>query len=474
MISRPTGSRIVLPLCFAMALTACAERPAEPAPRLAKPIAAYDSAVSLAAPDLAWPQKDWWKRYGDAQLDQLIDEALTGSPSLAAAKARLMQAKAAATVAGAAQLPELSAKASAIEDKQSYHYGIPPAFVPKGYNDADTAQLNFAYELDLWGKNRAAASAALSEAEAARLDAEVVAINLSAAVADAYADLARHYAERDVAELTLQVRQATFDLAARRLASGLDTRAEYKQAESAVPAARSNLLAIDEAIQLDRNRLAALLGAGPDRGLKIDRPKAAELRPFGLPKTLAIDLLGRRADIKAARARAEAASRRIDVADAAFYPNVDLTAFIGVQSLGWSFLTKGGSDIGGVGPAISLPIFSGFRLQGQLRQAEAEYQAAVSNYDQAVTGALQEVANVATSEKSLGGQLEATRKATADAEEAYLIAKRRYEGGLANFLSVLSAEDAWLNNRRALADLDSRAFSLDIALYKALGGGFGS
>jgi NodT family efflux transporter outer membrane factor (OMF) lipoprotein len=302
----------------------------------------------------------------------------------------------------------------------------------------------------------------------------VVEINLSAAVADAYADFARHFAERDVAELTLGVRQATFDLTARRLASGLDTRAEYKQAEAAVPAAKANLLAIDEAIALDRNRLAALLGDGPDRGLAIARPAAAQIKPVGVPHSLSIDLLGRRADITAARARAEAASRRIDVADAAFYPDINLTAMIGVQALGWPMLAKGGSDIGAAGPAISLPIFSGFRLQGQLRQAEADYQAAVANYDQTVTGALQEVANAVTSGKSLTGQLEATRKAAADSEEAYQIAKRRYEGGLANFLSVLSAEDAWLNNRRSLADLDSRAFSLDIALYRALGGGFGS
>jgi outer membrane protein TolC len=164
MIRGLSSSRTALPLLLILGLAACAERPDSPAPRLAKPLAAYASPRTLQAPDQAWPQRDWWKRYGDAQLEGLIDEALTGSPSLAAAKARLAQASAAATVAGAAQLPQLDTTASAIEDKQSYHYGIPPAIVPKGYNDADTGQLNFSYELDLWGKNRAAAAAALSEA----------------------------------------------------------------------------------------------------------------------------------------------------------------------------------------------------------------------------------------------------------------------------------------------------------------------
>jgi NodT family efflux transporter outer membrane factor (OMF) lipoprotein len=473
MIRRLPRYHVALPIVLGLVLTACADSPTaeNETPRLAKPAAAYDSERSFAAAPIAWPEQKWWTRYGDPQLDRLIDEALTGSPSLAAARARLAQAQATATVAGAAQLPSLKADADVFE---IYAHGFPPGLVPTGYVDAYSGTLNFSYELDLWGKNRAAATAALSEAEAAQLDAAVVAVNLSAAVADAYADLARHYAERDVAELALKVREATFDLTKRRLISGLDTRAEYKQAESAVPAAKANLLAIIEAIDLDRNRLAALLGAGPDRGLAITRPAAASSRPFGLPQHLAVDLLGRRADVKAARARAEAAAKRIDVADAAFYPNIDLTALIGVQALGFPTLTRGGADFGAVGPAISLPIFSGFRLQGQLRQAEADYQTAVANYDQTVTDALQDVANVAVSEKSLYGQLDASRRAVADSEEAYQIAKLRYEGGLANFLSVLSSEDAWLTNRRTLADLESRAFSLDIALYRALGGGFGS
>jgi NodT family efflux transporter outer membrane factor (OMF) lipoprotein len=297
---------------------------------------------------------------------------------------------------------------------------------------------------------------------------------LASAVADAYADLARLYAERDVAQSALEIRQATFDLTGRRLRSGLDTRAEFKQAEAGVPAARTNLLALDEAIQLDRNRLAALLGAGPDRGLAISRPPAANLKPFGLPAKLSLDLLGRRADIAAARARAEAAARRIDVAEAAFYPNVNLVAFVGVQSLGITYLTHSGSDIGAVGPAISLPIFTGNRLQGQYRQSEADYDSAVAAYNQAVTTALKDVADVAAGKQALAAQTDTARQAVTDSDEAYQIARRRYEGGLSNYLSVLSAEDALLANRRTLSDLASRAFTLDVALFRALGGGFGS
>jgi NodT family efflux transporter outer membrane factor (OMF) lipoprotein len=232
-------------------------------------------------------------------------------------------------------------------------------------------------------------------------------------------------------------------------------------------------MALDEDIERDGHRIAALLGAGPDRGLAILRPPDATIQSFGLPPALSLDLLGRRADIAAARTRAEAAARQVDVAEAAFYPNVNLVAFIGVQSLGLPNLFASGSDVGGVGPAISLPIFTAGQLRGRYRSAEAEFRLAVALYDQTVTLALRDVADVATSKRALAGQIEATRRAVADSDEAYQLARRRYQGGLANFLSVLSAEDALLANRRNLTDLEARAFSLDIALFRALGGGYG-
>jgi NodT family efflux transporter outer membrane factor (OMF) lipoprotein len=453
--------------------TGCADHP--PATDAAKPAVADPAAgqQSFAAPEIAWPDRAWWTRYHDPQLTRLIEQALAAAPDLAAAQARLMEANADAMVAGASLWPSLSGNASLNETKQSYHYGFPEAFIPKGYLDADAVMASLSYELDLWGKNRAAAAAALSRTEAARLDEAEIELTLAAAVADAYADLARLYRERDVAQSALAIRQATFALTSQRLRSGLDTRAELKQAEAGVPAAESAVLALDEDILRDGHRIAALLGAGPDRGLAILRPPDVTIQPFGLPPALSLDLLGRRADIAAARARAEAAAKDVDVAEAAFYPNVNLVAFIGVQSLGLPNLLASGSDVGGVGPAISLPIFTGGRITGRYRAAEAEYRLAVALYNQTVTLALRDVADVATSQRALAGQIEATRRAVADSDEAYQVARRRYQGGLANFLSVLSAEDALLANRRSLTDLEARAFSLDIALLRALGGGYG-
>lgn len=183
-------------------------------------------------------------------------------------------------------------------------------------------------------------------------------------------------------------------------------------------------------------------------------------------------MLGRRPDIVAARLRTEAQLKRIDQKKAEFYPNVNLAGFIGLQSLGLNLLSNGDSTTGSIGPAISLPIFTGGRLSGELRGSVATYEESVANYNQTVTLALQQVANAALSQKSLGGRLNKSEEAVAAATEAYRIASNRYEGRLSSYLEVLSAEDAMLNNLRILTDLRSRAFTLDVALMHALGGGY--
>jgi NodT family efflux transporter outer membrane factor (OMF) lipoprotein len=245
-----------------------------------------------------------------------------------------------------------------------------------------------------------------------------------------------------------------------------------RQVEAKQAAAQGELLAIEERIALQRNAIAALLGAGPDRGLAIQRPTAGFSGAAGLPANLALELLGRRPDIVAARLRTEAAAKRIDQQKAGFYPSINLLALVGVQSLGFDKLTKSGSDIGSFGPAISLPIFNTERLQGQLRGARAEYDAAVANYDGTLSNALREVADAVTSRKALGGELAAARATVAAAKESHSIISQRYRGELATYLDVLTAEDARIVAERALADLETRALVLDVALVRALGGGF--
>ena len=439
---------------------------------VAKTPADLESAASLAAPAAAWPAAAWWKGYGDPQLDALIEEARRGSPDVAAAMARVRVADALAQQSGAALAPTLDATGSAGLSKQSYNNGIPPDFVPKGWNDRGDVSLSAGFDLDLWGRNRAALAAATSEAEAARVDAEQAILILSASVAQAYAELARLYAGRDVAERTVAVRQASFGLARDRVLIGLDNRGVSKLAESRLAAARGALVAQDEAIALTRNRLAALVGAGPDRGMGLKRPLGRRLSAFGLPENLAIALIGRRPDIVAARLRAGAAASRMKYAIADFYPNINLSAVIGLQSLGLGQLIDSGSTMGSIGPAISLPLFDGGQRAGRYRQSRGTYDLAVADYDGTLVAALHEVADAAASIRALAPQRQEAATALAAAEEAQEIARLRYEGSLSPYLDVLAAEDDVLERRRAAADLDARAFTLDIALIRALGGGY--
>jgi NodT family efflux transporter outer membrane factor (OMF) lipoprotein len=470
--SREVGATVSI-LLAALLTSACATMPAATPARVAKTPEAYATAQTLATTDAAaWPADAWWKAYGDAQLDALVDEALTGSPTLAQAEARLRRAQALANQAKAAQLPSVGANAGVERAKQSYNNGIPPDFVPQGYNDYGRLSLDFSWELDFWGKNRAAVAAATSETRAAQADAAQARLMLATSVAASYADLARLYAERDVAERSVALRLETLNLVSDRVANGLDTRGELRQAEAGPPNARAELAAIDEQIAQTRNGLAALLGAGPDRGLAIARPSVANLKPFGLPANLAADLIGRRPDVVAAKWRAEASSKRIGQAKAAFYPNVNLAAAIGVQSLHLDKLFDSGSDVGSVGPAVSLPIFEGGRLKANLRAAEADRDGAVAAYDSAVTQALRDVADVAASERALTTRLAESRAALAANEDGFRIARLRYQGGLSTYQNVLIAELAVLAQRRNVADLESRALTLDVALVRALGGGF--
>lgn len=471
------GLRHICSALLAASLAAaggCAQIPSLGVPPVLKPVDRLGSARSFSAPVMAWPGDHWWQAYGDPQLDALIEEALRDSPDLMKARARLQLASAAFQGAGAALMPEVNGNASFARGKQSYNYLIPRAALPQDWKDYGQATLNFSWELDFWGRNRSALAAAASEQEAAEAELAEARLILSTSVASSYAELLHLFTVRDSDAAALAIRQKTADLFRQRHEFGLEDLASVRQLEARQAAAQAELFAIDERIALLKTGIAALIGAGPDRGLVITRPGIRSPQTWGLPSNLALNLLGRRPDIVAARLRAETAAQRIDERKAGFYPSVNLLAFAGFQSLGISNLTRSGSDFGSVGPAISLPIFNTERLQGQLRGARAEYDMAVANYDGTLTNALHQVADAVTSRKALDGELAASRAAVGAAADAHSIVSRRYQGGLATYLDVLTAQDELISAKRSLADIETRALILDVSLVRALGGGFQS
>lgn len=436
------------------------------------PPESYATSEVFQAPLAAWPSDGWWTELGDPQLDQLMKEGLAGASDIRAAAARFDHAQAVAGSARSRLLPTVEGQAQGGYEKQTYNYLMPSEAVPHGWNDAGRVGLNFAWELDFWGKNRAALQAAQLDARAAGAEAASARLAVSTGIAAAYADLASLYAELDTLDDAISVRGRTAEVMAKRNAQGLENVGAVERAEASQAAAQSERAAVGELIGLTRNRIAALMGAGPDRGLAISRPMIVLTDNLGLPANVPAGLLGRRADVAAARLRTEAAASRIKQAKAGFYPNINLVGMIGAQALGLGNLFSSGSDYGAVGPAISLPIFNGGRLKAEHRGAEADYAAAVANYDGTLTQALREVADATTSVRALDERLGRALEAKAHAEAAWKVANHRYAGGLATYLDVLTAEDALVASRRSVAQLQSRAFTLNVALVRALGGGF--
>ena len=437
----------------------------------ANALAAQKSLAGTPVASASWPRGDWWTALGDAELDRLIEEALAGSPTLKVAAARTRKALGFAETSKAALYPRVDASYEATRERFPEHGLVPPP-AAGAWSTVHQLQATLAWELDFWGKNRAAYESALGEAKAAEVDAYAARLALSANIAQAYVQLQRAYLQLDVAQTTLKEREQIFALTRDRNAAGVDSRLELKQAESALPATREQIAQLNETIALTRNQLAALLGQGPDRGLSIGRPDAHSLETVALPASLPAELLGRRPDLVAQRARVEAAQKEIAVAKAEFYPNVNLIAFIGLQSLGSAGFLSAASRTLGVGPAINLPIFEAGRLRGNLAGKNADYDVAVESYNQTLADALRDVVDNLASFRSVAEQRREQAQALSTAQEAYDLALLRYREGIGNYLQVLSAEQPLLAQQSLDADLKSREISLSIDLVRALGGGF--
>jgi len=442
------------------------ETAATPRDPAALTMAEADQATATAA----WPDEAWWTAYGDDQLDGLIREALSSAPTLRIAAARIRQAAAQAGLAEARLSPRLDASASIIDQRFNENglYPTPPAGQTHTNN---RLALDGGYTLDLWGGREADYRAALGRLRAGEVEAQAVRLDLASTIAQTYVALAAAHDQRDIDQDLLRQQQEILTIATKLSGAGLTTEVETRQAEAALAATRSELADLEERIALLRQDLGVLVGAGPDRGARIERPRLAGPAGLALPSRLPADLLGHRPDIVAQRWRVEAASQAIGAAKAEFYPNIDLSAFLGFQSIGLDTFLKAGSLMVGAGPTISLPIFDAGRRRAALAGADAEYDLAVEQYNQTLLDALRDIAGQLRSWRACQDRLAHDRHAVGQLGEAYRLALLRYREGLANYLTVLSAEGDLTAARRREAEARNRQITLSIALVHALGGG---
>lgn len=429
---------------------------------------ATPAAAAVAAP--AGVATEWWRDFGDEQLNALVAQALQNNPSLKLAQARLARAQAVTEVADAATLPQLNGQVDLTRQKYSANGAVPPPLAGS-IRESGTAQLSASWEIDFFGKYSAALEAALGSARAAQADADAARVLLASQVARSYFQLARTQEQLTVARRTLAQRQETLALVQDRVNAGLDTQLELRQSEGGLPEARLQIETLQEQLALGRNALGALIGQ-PDGALALVPPALPAIKKVAMPAQLPADLLGRRADVAAARWRVEAASKDVASAKTQFYPNVNLVAFAGFSSIGLGRLFDAGSQQWGVGPALRLPIFDAGRLRANLRGKTADLDGAVESYNAAVIDAVRDVADQVASAQSITRQQTEQRAAQEAAEGAYDIAVQRYKAGLGNYLHVLTAESSVLNQRRLAVDLAARALDTQVGLARALGGGY--
>ena len=456
----------LIPLLLVVALSACAPMdPGKPATQ------ALDAqTLGLSDVDLAWPDNQWWTRYQDQQLNALIDQALQASPSLDVAAARVRQAQAAARGARAVQWPQVNANYHLTRERYSENYIYPPPL--GGSYQTDTGlNLQLDFNLDLWGHQRALAGAAAQRAAAAEASRQQARVLLVSSVSQAYFHLQNAQAQVQAIGTIVGKLQETLDLTRARYRNGLGTQVDVNQADSAVSSARVQLSQASNNAQLLHHQLAALLGLSPEQLPAVTLQTGVALPP-DIPDHLPMALLGRRADITAARLQAEAAGAEVSAAKADFLPNIDLSAAFGYLSLGSDKLFRSSSENYSVGPVITLPIFNAGRLNAQLEGRRAERDEAIARYNDTILGALREVADARDSIQALHEQIRHQEASLQAITSAYDVALSRYKNGLDDFIQVLLAQSEALKQTVLTTDLRSRAYVLDVQLATALGGGY--
>jgi NodT family efflux transporter outer membrane factor (OMF) lipoprotein len=328
------------------------------------------------------------------------------------------------------------------------------------------------WSLDFWGKQAALIERARNIQQSAALDASAARLALAGQFAQSYVALALAWQNIDIARQTLDERQTILDLTQSRVRSGLENEASLEQAKALLATARMELRRTEAQRDIGIHAIAALTGRGADSYAAITRPVMGMENALPLPQHLPADLLSRRPDILAAHMRVQAAVASREVAHADFYPNIDLTAALGFQAIGFENLFSGNALTAGVGPAIHLPVFDAGRLRAQYARATADLDAAVADYNGAVVGAVRQTSDALTEVASLADQRQQQQLALDSASRAFDLAKERYRLGLSGQIPMLTAEATLLTARQQMAALVAQSTVQRVTLLLSVGGGF--
>jgi NodT family efflux transporter outer membrane factor (OMF) lipoprotein len=463
------GAAVAAPrvaLCLAGAslslLAACNLGPRYHRPDIPPP-ASWVTASDANAP--AWPESEWWRGFQSDDLNRFIAQAEQANDDLRAAIARVHQADAQRRVAGAPLLPTLTAGATA----QRARAQVPGGEIVTG--NAFSPLLNASYELDFWGKNRAALASATASAKASRYDRTTVELGVLAGVASTYFQ-ALELRDR------LAIADANFANASKILHglkleqhAGIATALDVAQQETVVATVNATIPPLRQQLRQSLDALAILVGSTPE-AIDVTRGSLDELGQPPVRPGLPSELLARRPDVASAEAQLIAANANIAAARAAFFPSISLTASGGYASPALAALVTPADRVWSIGAGLTQPIFAGGALLGQYRLAKGHYEELLADYHKAVISALSNVEDSLVALQQTTELVQRQQQATDTAQRAYEFAQRQMRAGTINILTLLNTETALFSARDALAQAKFAHLQALVQLYQALAGGW--
>lgn len=427
-----------------------------------------------------WPAARWWTRYGDVQLNGLIDSALAQSPTIAIARSRLSRAHAQVELARASADLQVGARAS-IDRQHVSDNGFLSAYASHDLAIGATGPsytsglvgLDGRLDLDLWGRERAEIEAALGVQNANRADEAAAELEISTDVAQLYYSIQTTYASLDLLRQARDIAAFSVQAHAARQARGLEAQTPGQEAQADLLALDRRIASAQQQVVQSREALRALSGAGADDLASIEAVPLPE-PAASLPGTLSYELLARRPDLQALRWSIEASFDSVDAAKAAFYPSFDINAFFGLDALHLADLFTHASQQINFIPGLYLPIFDGGRLNASLHGARSASDTLIEQYNQAVLDAVRDVAQTGSRLQDIAHetqlQVEKTDAVSFTRDSTYAL----YQRGLADKLAALQAQEPVIAEKLALLQLDGQELDQEITLIKELGGGYRS
>ncbi len=451
-------------------LAGCAVGPSYRQPAVPAVAAFADSVLVAGSTDAV--NEAWWQLFNEPQLDELIRTALAANQDLRAAEARLKEARASLVSQRFDFGPTLGASATGGSQRQS-RGGVPGTTITQRDYELYDAGFDARWELDLFGRVRRGNQAAGAEAQSAQAQRDGMRLSVVAEVARNYFELRGAQSRLAVARRNADNQQHALQLVQARQQAGRGTLLDTARATAQVQLTLSGVPSLEAAVQRSIRRIEVLTGQTPGAlHARLQPVVAAPALPTGLALGDPVQLLRRRPDVRAAERALAASVARVGVAMGDLFPRVSVVGSVGLRALSFDALGDAGNDRRSLGPSISWGLFDYGHLRQQINIADARSEAALANYQQTVLLALEDTDNALSDYGRERQRLAALQRTAAASAQAADLATKRFEGGVADFLTVLDAARTELEAEDLLASSQTRAATSLIAVYKALGGGW--